>query len=93
MRLSGNLQSMFDALFYLGIIDPILKKDWEEELKHFSDKSSEVLAAIQVANRFSGNPAALLLELKEFDQTTLEFLAMEVAREYAVYHSRSELLH
>jgi hypothetical protein len=31
------------------------------------------------------------MNLKKFDQTTLSYLAMEVAREYADFHSRDEV--
>jgi len=91
MHLQGNLQSVFDALYGLGIIDPVLKMDWRaafEERHRFKDGVSR---AVYVANRYCGDPDRLMDELAKFDGEILKYLAMEVAREYADYHARKEL--
>ena len=31
MFLQGNLQIVFDALYHLGVIDPVLKLDWKKD--------------------------------------------------------------
>jgi len=89
--LQGNLQSMFDALYHLGIIDPVLEMDWEAALDQSHLYETQVLEAIHVANGCSGDSVELAEQLKSFDQRTVGFLAMEVAREFADYHSRQGL--
>lgn len=91
MYLQGNLQNVFDALYNLGVIDPVLEMDWSkamEELHHNWDKFSSV---IQIVNLHQSNPDILMTELQKFDADTLGYLAMEVAREFADYHSREDL--
>ncbi|MFK8138621.1 MAG: cytochrome [Bdellovibrionales bacterium] len=89
--IQGNLQSVFDALYYLGVIDPVLEMDWEEAMHQMPSYSDEVHSAIQVVNDFKGSGEELAEELKSFDDKTLGFLAMEVAREFADYHARKSL--
>ncbi len=88
MRLQGNLQLVFDALYHMGVIDPVLEMDWQSEVGGSDDYQGRVQAALQVANQFQGNFEILLEELGKLDEQTLSFLAMEVAREYADFHAR-----
>ncbi len=91
MHLQGNLQTVFDALYFLGVIDPVLKMDWK---KHWASKHSheqKINMAIKVANKYNQNLNALQQALGEFDKQTLSYLAMEVAKEYADYHWRKDL--
>lgn len=90
MHLQGNLQLVFDALFRMGVIEPVLKKDWAAI--HSEALNPRTLErAVTVANGHQSDVHDLIGELKKFDQTTLEKLAMEVAREYAGFHTRTEL--
>ena len=92
MYLQGNLQTVFDALYHLGIIDPVLEMDWSqalEEMHRYFDNYSDV---VDVANTYQDDMQLLMNELEQFDDKALGYLAMEVAREFADYHSR-ELLH
>lgn len=91
MRLQGRLQNVFDALYQLGVIDPVLKKDWRDALKEYPRYETRIHKAIEVANAYEGIPDLLSEKLKVFDSTTLEYLAMEVAREFADYESRQTL--
>lgn len=91
MYLQGNLQAVFDALYHLGVIDPVLEMDWSEAMNKFSDHSQDFSAAVSVANRYQTDPDALMKHLKQFDEKTLSYLAMEVAREFADFHSRDDL--
>ena len=36
MYLQGDLQTVFDALFHMGIIDPVLELDWTEALEELN---------------------------------------------------------
>lgn len=92
MYLQGQLQTVFDALYHLGVIDPVLEMDWKsaiEEMHHSSVLIDEVMS---IANKYQDDMEALISELTQFDDQALGFLAMEVAREFADYHER-EVLH
>ncbi|NCN40742.1 cytochrome [bacterium] len=88
MYLQGNLQAVFDALYHLGVIDPVLKMDWNKELNDLANCADEFFQAMDIANTFQGSIDDLMAQLRDFDQRTLSYLAMEVAREFADFHSR-----
>lgn len=92
MYLQGNLQAIFDALYYMGIIDPVLEMDWSQALERMADHADEFFQVLSVANAYQDDIELLVTQLRQFDQNVLSYLAMEVAREYADYHSR-EVLH
>jgi Ca2+-binding EF-hand superfamily protein len=89
--LQGNLQAVFDALYHMGVIDPVLEMDWVEALDQMGDHADEFFNVLSVVNRHQDDMQELMAALKKFDQTTLNYLAMEVTREYADYHSRETL--
>lgn len=91
MYLQGNLQAIFDALYHMGIIDPVLEMDWNKALDAMPNHADDFFQVLSVANRFQDDMEELMSNLKKFDQQTLSYLAMEVAREYADYHSRETL--
>ena len=93
MHLQGNLQTYFDALYSLGVIDPVLKSDWNEILKDFKGQSDQVQTAISAINRCPDQVEDVMNELSQYESRTLEFIAMEVARELAEFHSRTTDLH
>lgn len=91
MYLQGNLQAVFDALYEMGMIEPVLEMDWTDALGEIKD-NPEVLAEImKVVNQHQTDTKALIKALNEFDDQILSYLAMEVAREYADFHSRNEI--
>lgn len=91
MYLQGNLQAIFDALYHMGVIDPVLEMDWGRALDQMDAHADEFFRIVNVANRCQDDMEELMTNLKKFDQTTLSYLAMEVAREYADFHSRETL--
>lgn len=91
MYLQGNLQAVFDALYHLGVIDPVLEMDWSEAMNQFSVHSRDFDEALSVANTYQTDLEALMKNLERFDEKTLSYLAMEVAREFADFHSREDL--
>lgn len=91
MHLQGSLQSVFDALYDLGVIEPVLKMDWNERLHEIMNGSPELERAVRIVNRCGSDRVRIVTELKGLDARTLEILAMEVAREYAGFHARLEL--
>lgn len=91
MYLQGNLQAVFDALYHMGVIDPVLEMDWNKALDQMSGYADEFFQVLNIANSCQDDVQELMVHLKKFDQQTLSYLAMEVAREYADYHSRETL--
>ena len=91
MYLQGNLQELFDALYHLGVIDPVLELDWKEALDELPDHFDEFMEVVQAANGHQGDVQHLMGELEKFDEPALNYLAMEVAREFADYHSRETI--
>jgi hypothetical protein len=91
MYLQGNLQHVFDALYEMGMIEPVLKMDWQhaiKEIEHNPDSFHEVMS---VVNTHQEDYQTLMSKLELFSEKTLSYLAMEVAREFADYHSRNEV--
>ncbi len=91
MYLQGNLQAIFDALYHMGVIDPVLEMDWGQALDQMDAHADEFFRVLNVVNSHQDDLEELMLSLKKFDNKTLSYLAMEVAREYADYHSRETL--
>lgn len=91
MYLQGNLQNVFDALYNLGVIDPVLDMDWSHAMEELHRNWDKFASVVQVANLYQSNPDVLVVELKNFDSDTLGYLAMEVAKEFADFHSRNDL--
>ena len=88
MYLQGNLQQVFDALYKMGVIGLVLESDWVKEIENFSGHYINYVDAIKIVNGHQGDVDRLMEELKTFDGRTLNYLAMEVAREFVNFHSR-----
>ncbi len=88
MFLQGNLQAVFDALYTLGVIDPVLEKDWKQSFEEFPAHETQVQQAVAKVNMCQGDITRIVSSLKAFDMKTLEFVAMEVAREFADFYAR-----
>ena len=91
MHLQGNLQKVFDALYNMGVIDPVLKKDWCEAYAEIPSYRSRLDQAVLVVNSHQNDPEKMLYELGKFEERILEFLAIEVAREFAEFQTRTSL--
>ncbi len=91
MYLQGNLQTVFDALYEMGIIEPVLQMDWQDALKEMDQNPSPLFEVVKVANNFQSDVGVLITKLELFDERSLGYLAMEVAREYADFHARQQL--
>lgn len=91
MYLQGNLQVVFDALYEMGVIEPVLKMDWQSALSEISYDPAVLVRVIKVVNSYQCNSTDLAQKLEDFDEKALSYLAMEVAREYADFHSRNEV--
>lgn len=91
MHLQGNLQAVFDALYTMGVIDPILKKDWKEHFDNLEHDPARIQGVVSVVNSCAGDISQIINRLKEYDTETLEYLAMEVAREFADFYAREDI--
>lgn len=91
MFLQGDLQPVFDALFTMGAIDPVLKLDWSEVTKEMMSQPQIVSDAFQTINGCLGNKDLLVQKLHMMDSRSVHYIAMEVAREFVEFQDRKEL--
>ncbi|MBC7466772.1 MAG: cytochrome [Bdellovibrio sp.] len=91
MFIQGNLQAVFDALYTIGAIDPVLHMDWEQLNSEMNENPQKVVHVCQSVNACRGDQALLIETLKTMDQKSLYYVALEVAREYSEFQDRKEL--
>lgn len=91
MFLQGNLQLVFDALYGMGVIEPVLEMDWSEPISNMHQNFEKLVEILDVVNDHQAGVEGLMFELQKFSHESLEYLAMEVARELADFHSRETL--
>jgi len=91
MFIQGDLQAVFDALYTVGAIDPVLKMDWSAITTEASKNQVLMNAAITALNNCAGDRQSLVLKLNALEPRVVNFIAVEVAREFAEFSSRSEL--
>lgn len=90
MLLQGDLQAVFDALYTMGVIDPILQKDWKQ-FDELEPNTKRIEHVVKTVNDCSGDIQKIIGHLKSYDTETLEYLAMEVAREFADFYARKDI--
>lgn len=91
MFIQGNLQAVFDALYTVGAIDPILGMDWEKINSEMNKSPQLVNRACASVNACSGDPKLLVETLRSLEPKLLNFVALEVAREFCEFQDRKEL--
>lgn len=91
MFIQGNLQAVFDALYTMGVIDPVLRMDWEKINSEMTANPQKVIHICQSVNACQGDQELLIKTLNAMDQKSLYFVALEVAREYSEFQDRKEL--
>jgi len=91
MFIQGNLQAVFDALYTMGVIDPVLRMDWEKLNSEMAANPQKVNRICESVNSCHGDQRLLLQTLNAMDQKSLYFVALEVAREYSEFQDRKEL--
>ena len=87
MLLQGDLQKVFDALYYLGVIDPVLEMDWQQEFKNIEQYPHQLMELVKVVNANIGDYQDLMSKLQPYSQQDLSHLAMVVARELVGFHT------
>lgn len=91
MFIQGNLQAVFDALYNVGAIDPVLGMDWDKINTEMSTSPQLVNRACAAINACAGDPKLLVEALRRLEPKLLNFVALEVAREFCEFQDRKEL--
>lgn len=91
MFIQGDLQAVFDALYSVGAIDPVLGMDWEKINSEMNNSPQLVSRACASINACGGNKILLVETLKKLEPRLLNFVALEVAREFCEFQDRKEL--
>ncbi len=91
MFLQGDLQAVFDALYSVGAIDPVLKLDWETVSQQMVDRPHVVHAACEEINACKGDKEMMVQKLHMMAQEAVHFVALEVAREFCEAQDRKAL--
>jgi hypothetical protein len=91
MFIQGDLQVVFDALYSVGAIDPVLGMDWEVINSEMSKSPKLVNSLCARINACDGNKEQLIETFKNLEPKLLNFVALEVAREFCEFQDRKEL--
>lgn len=91
MFIQGDLQAVFDALYSIGAIDPVLNADWSKINSAMAKQPGLIRRLCDDVNACRGNRTLLIQKLMGMDNQSLEFIALEVAREYSEFQDRKEL--
>ncbi|MBC7458670.1 MAG: cytochrome [Bdellovibrionaceae bacterium] len=91
MFIQGDLQAVFDALYTIGAIDPVLNADWSQINNEMMKKPQVVQHLCGSINACAGDKSMLVKTLLNMDKRSLEFVAIEVAREFSEFQDRTEL--
>lgn len=91
MFIQGDLQAVFDALYTIGAIDPVLQADWEKINSEMNANPRHVHRICNSINSCSGDRTKLIEFLLGLDQKSVSFVALEVAREFSEFQDRKEL--
>jgi len=91
MYLQGSLQLVFDALFTIGAIDPVLKMDWEMMNEEIKREPQRLTSACECLNSCGQDLTRIIQVLQRMDQKSLNFVALEVAREFCEFQDRKTL--
>lgn len=91
MFIQGDLQAVFDALYTVGAIDPVLNSDWRKIAAEMESQPQAYTDAVRTINACSGDRQRLVEKLMMLDRQAVNFIAVEVAREFAEYTDRKAI--
>jgi hypothetical protein len=91
MFIQGDLQAVFDALFHIGAIDPLLKMDWDGLCREMENDPTTVYKVVQLINECDGDRERLVQKFNLMDERLRNFAALEVARELCEFQERQTL--
>ena len=88
MFLQGDLQAMFDALYTVGAIDPVLKMDWNQVTAQAQKYPLKIEKAFSDLNQCRGVRDELVLKLSRMEPQMVQYIAVEVAREFCEFQDK-----
>jgi len=91
MFLQGDLQKVFDALYTIGAIDPVLKLDWEKVSHEMLNNPQQCYKAFNEVNSCRGDKDLLVQKLARMETNSINYIALEVAREFCEFQDRKAL--
>ena len=91
MFLQGDLQTVFDALYTIGAIDPVLKLDWEKVTDEMLKNPQLCQKAFTEVNACRGDRDLLVQKLSRMETKSVNYIALEVAREFCEFQERKAL--
>lgn len=91
MFIQGDLQAVFDALYSVGAIDPVLNADWKAISSEMQSQPDVYTRAVKTVNDCKGDKQMLVEKLMSLDSQSVNFIAVEVAREFAEFSDRKDL--
>lgn len=91
MFIQGDLQVVFDALYSVGAIDPVLGMDWEKINTEMNKQPQVVNNLCSRINACRGDKTLLVETFRTLEPNLLNFVALEVAREFCEFQDRKEL--
>ena len=91
MFIQGDLQMVFDALYSVGAIDPVLSMDWDKINTEMHDSPQKVNYVCGLINACRGDKELIVETLKSLEPKLLNFVALEVAREFCEFQDRKAL--
>lgn len=89
--IQGDLQAVFDALYSLGAIDPLLKEDWKVLTTEMEQSPAAYQRGLKEINSCKGDRKEMIKKLAGFDRKVMQYIAVEVARELAEFTDRKTL--
>lgn len=91
MFLQGDLQVVFDALYSVGAIDPVLGMDWDKINAEMNGTPQLVNSLCMRINACRGDKTLLMETFRTLEPKYLNFIALEVAREFCEFQDRKQL--
>ena len=91
MFIQGDLQVVFDALYSVGAIDPVLGMDWDKINSEMNSSPQLVNSLCSRINACRGNKELLVETFRTLEPRLLNFVALEVAREFCEFQDRKQL--
>ena len=91
MFIQGDLQVVFDALYSVGAIDPVLGMDWDKINTEMSRAPQLVNSLCSRINACGGDKILLVETFRTLEPKLLNFVALEVAREFCEFQDRKQL--
>jgi hypothetical protein len=89
--IQGSLQVVFDALYTVGAIDPVLGMDWEKINTEMNRTPQVVNSLCSRINACRGDKELLIETFRTLEPKLLNFVALEVAREFCEFQDRKQL--